>query len=642
MRRAMNTASMRRRRGPVGIGSSAVTGLGVLSFVLVLAASTIAAPAAEPGVRIQAYVESETVYTGEAFVYQIVVDGADNAVPPDASAFGDDFSAEYLGGQNSSSQSITIVNGNMQREVQRRYVMQFRLTPRRKGKLTIPPVAVSVKGQVFNTNPVTIGVDQPVETQDFKLRMTLSRSTCYVGEPVVLTVTWYIGRDVEDFAFSMPVLGSNDFAVETPEVKIDQTRRYYRIPIGGQEVIAEKGTGTLDGRDYATIVFKKVLIPKRAGTFTIPEMSVQCSAVSGSLRGRDFFDDFFNDNFFGGRRGAMKKYVVPSNAPVVTVRDLPSEGRPQNFTGLVGDYRISTIASPLDVSVGDPITFKVTLSGADYLGNVDLPPLTDQPELATYFKIPDERADGRIVGRTKVFTQTIRAKNENVKEIPPITLSYFDTKTARYETVSSAPIPIVVRPTRVVTAVDAEGVSAGPIGSPLEGWKEGIAYNYEGPEVLVRQQVGLASAFANGGWLAAFLVPPAVFFILLSTVVTKRRRIADAEGRLSRSAFKRFKRRLDALKKGDESGAALCERLLGELRDYLGDKFSTAGSTLTAGDAVRILEARGASPDAVAAIREVLSSCEAGAYAGDHSTASDRSGFIARAREAAEKLERSL
>jgi hypothetical protein len=614
-----------------------VRALGI--FIILM---SIGAAAKAQEITVQAYVESETVYMGETFIYQIVVDGADNATPPDVSAFGPDFSAQFLGGQNSSSQSITVINGKMERQVQRRYVMQFNLAPRRKGQLTIPAVPVKVKDQILRTNPVVVGVDTPVETQDFKLRMTLSRSSCYVGEPVVLTVTWYIGRDVEEFVFSMPVLGSGDFAIETPEVKIDQSKRYYRIPVGGQEVIAEKGTGTLDGRNYATISFKKALIPKRAGTLSIPEMSVQCAAVSGNLRGRAFFDDFFNDNFFGARRGAMKKYVVPSNALALAVKDLPREGKPANFAGLVGEYRIAASASPLDVSVGDPITLKVTLGGPDYLGSVDLPPLGDQAELSTYFKIPDERADGKIVGKSKVFTQTIRAKNESVKEIPPISLSYFDTKKGRYETVSTAAIPIVVHPTKVVTAVDAEGVSSGPIGSPLEGWKQGIAYNYEGPAVLEAQQFGLLSALASPPWLAALFLPLAAYVALLSATVARRRREADIEGRMARSAFRRLRQRLEAIRKGGASGAQLCEEVLGAMREYLGDKFSTAGSTLTTADVVKILEEKGAPGDAIEAIRAVMGSCEAGAYAGDHSPAADRDGFMVRAREAAAKLEKQL
>lgn len=607
--------------------------LGILAILMLIGAALAAAQ----DVTVQAYVESEMVYMGQTFVYQIVVDGTDNATPPDPAAFGPDFSAQFLGGQNSSSQSISVINGKMERQVQRRYVMQFNLTPKRKGRLAIPAVPVKVKGQTFNANTVTVGVDTPVETQDFKLRMSLSRSSCYVGEPVILTVTWYIGRAVEEFAFSMPVLGSADFAIETPEVKIDQAKRenYYRVPLGGQEVIAEKGVGTLDGRNYTTISFKKALFPKRAGTLAIPEMSVQCAAASGNPGGRDFF----SDNFFGAPRGAMKRYVVPSNTLGLAVKQLPQEGEPAGFAGLVGEYNISASASPLDVSVGDPITLKVTLSGPDYLGNVDLPPLAGQTELATYFKIPDERADGKVAGKSKIFTQTIRAKNESVKEIPPVTLSYFDTKKGRYETASTAPIPIVVHSTKMVTAVDAEGVSSGPMGSPLEGWKEGIAYNYEGPEVLASQQFGLASALASPRWLAALLLPLAAYVALLSTTIARRRREADTEGRAARSAFRRLRQRLETIRKQGVSGAPLCEQVLGAMRDYLGDKFSAAGSTLTTGDVVKILEERGASAEAIQAMRGIMSSCEAGAYAGDHSPAADREAFIRRALEATRALE---
>ena len=498
----------------------------------------------------------------------------------------------------------------------------------------------SLKNQFFNTNPVTIGVDQPVETQDFKLRMTLSRSSCYVGEPVILTATWYIGRDVEEFAFSMPVLGSSDFGVETPEVKIDQTKRYYRIPVGGQEVIAEKGTGMLDGRNYATISFKKALVPKRSGTLPIPEMSVQCAAVSGDLRRRDFFDDFFNDNFFGMRRGAMKRYVVPSNRASLAVKDLPQEGRPPGFAGHVGVYKVVTNASPTDVSIGDPITLRVVLAGPDYLGNVELPPLQNQTDLATYFKIPDERADGKIVGKTKVFTQTIRAKSESVKEIPPITLSYFNTRTGRYETTSSAAIPITVHATKVVTAVDAEGSAAGPMGSPLESWKEGIAYNYEGPAMLEPQEFGLASALKSPTWLAILIGPLAAYAGLVSTMIARRRREADTESRRARTAFRRFKGRLDAVRKEGASGAALCEKVLGAMRDYLGDKLAMPGATLTAVDVERILVEKGVSAETVASIKAFMGSCEAGAYAGDHSVAGDREAFIRKALDAARALEK--
>ena len=612
----------------------------VIVSLLVIAAAAASAPAQQ--ITVRATVESENVSLGESFTYQIEVDGSDEVARPDLSVLAADFSVEFLGGTNNSSTSISIINGRMEKEVHKGYVFQYRLTPRRKGAIVIPSVPVSVKGQIFMSNPIKLGVNQPVETQDFKLRISLSRSTCYVGEPVVLTVTWYIGRDVENFRFTMPLLESAAFSVEGPDVKIDKSKRYYRIPIGNTEAVAVKGTGNLEGREYATISFTKALIPKRAGVFTIPEVIVECAAVSGSLRGNEFFNDFFSDRFFGGRRGAAQRYVVPSNTLTLNVKDLPTAGRPPGFSGLVGVFKMVAEASPKDVSVGDPITLRIVLTGPDYLGSVDLPPLQNQQALATYFKIPDERADGKIVDRSKVFTQTIRAKSENVKEIPPISLAYFNTRTGAYETTSSAPIPITVRPTRVVTAVDAEGAAPGPMGSPLESWKEGIAYNYEGPAMLEPRQFGLGSALRSPLWLAVLIAPLAAYIGLVSAMAARNRREANIESRKARSAFGRLKRRLDAVRKEGSSGAILSEAVLSAMREYLGDKLTLSGATLTAADVGKILAEKGAPPEARAKMTEFMGLCEAGAYAGDDSAAADREGFVRKAREAAESLEKTL
>jgi hypothetical protein len=593
-------------------------------------------------ITVRASVESENVSLGESFVYQIEIDGSDDVAQPDLSVLAADFAVEFLGGTNNSSTSISIINGRMAKEVHKGYVFQYRLTPRKKGAIVIPAVPVSVKGQSYMSNPIKLGVNQPVETQDFKLKISLSRSTCYVGEPVVLTVTWYIGRDVENFRFTMPVLESSDFSVESPEVKIDKSKQYYRIPIGNTEAVAVKGTGNLEGRDFATISFTKALIPKRAGSFTIPQVTVECAAVSGGLRGNDFFNDFFSDRFFGGRRGAAQRYVVPSNALAINVKDLPQAGKPPGFSGLVGAFKLVADASPKDVSVGDPITLRIVLTGPDYLGSIDLPPLQNQEPLSTYFKIPDERADGKIVDRSKVFTQTIRAKSEGVKEIPPISLSYFNTRTGTYETTASAPIPITVHPTRVVTAVDAEGAAPGPMGSPLESWKEGIAYNYEGPAMLEPRQFGLGSALRNPLWLAVLIVPLAAYIGLVSAMAARNRREANVESRKARGAFGRLKRELDAVRKEGAGGAVLSEAVLAAMREYLGDKLSMPGATLTAVDVEKILAEKGAPPETVAAMKDFLGLCEAGAYAGDNSAAADRDGFMRRAREAAESLEEAL
>jgi hypothetical protein len=610
-----------------------------LAALIVLSAALIAGARAADDIRVVANVESRDVYVGESFLMQISVDGSDKVDEPDISAI-EGFTVEYMGGSNNSSQSISIINGRVERNVQKGFVFTYKLTPQRAGRMTIPPVGVRIEGNTFRTAAINISVKRPEETEDFKLRIRLSRETCFVGEPVLLTVTWYLRRDVQAFEVTAPLLSSDAFSFEVPEVKIDPDKQYFRVPLAGREVIAEKGRGMLDGESYATLEFSIAVIPERAGTFAIPEFIVACESGTGVRSSRDFFNDFFGDDVFGKWRGSLRKYVVPSNSLSLGVKALPVEGRPAGFAGHVGEYRVSTTAEPLEVNIGDPITLNVILEGPDYLGRVDLPSLAGQEELAENFKIPDERAPGRIEGKRKIFTQTIRAKSDEVKRIPPISLVYFDTAKERYVTASSDPIPITVRKTRIVTAGDAEGIDSGDRGSPLEKWKAGIAYNYEGPEVIEQQDFGLDSILSDARVKLMLIVPPLAWLAVFGTVILTRRRSADPGAARSRSALRRLRGGLAALSPGD-SDEAFCSGVMDSFKIYLGDKLRIAGRSLTAGEIERLLSERGTDGELTDEVNGLLSSCEYGAYAGGSSVES-RERLVERAVETARKLDRIL
>ncbi|MEZ5363746.1 MAG: BatD family protein [Bryobacterales bacterium] len=135
---------------------------------------------------------------------------------------------------------------------------------------------------------------------------------------------------------------------------------------------------------------------------------------------------------------------------------LPEQGKPANFSGLIGNFHFDAHAVPTAVSVGDPITLTIRVSGPEYLDYVRLPDLAQQTELVEGFKIPEEMAAGEIVDRAKVFSQTIRAKDPRITEIPELDFSYFDPDRGEYMVGRTDPIPIEVSGTRVLTLSDAE------------------------------------------------------------------------------------------------------------------------------------------------------------------------------------------
>jgi len=587
----------------------------------------------------RAAVERQEVYVGEPFVFQIQIMGSDAPEAPDVTPI-KDFDVQALGGRQNNSESVTIINGQMSRVVQRAYVFSYRLTAKQAGQFTIPSISVTADGVRLATNPVPIRAIKPTETEDAKLRLTLDKPRCYVGEPVVLTVTWYVRKDCRDFAFDLPVLSNPNFQSDDPEIQIDNPREFLKARLGHGEVIARRGTGKLDDLEYTTVTFRKVLIPKQAGNLLIPAATVACDLRVGTRRPSSPFDGFFDDDPFD--RGRYKRVVVPSDTPALQVLELPAAGRPANFAGLVGACHIEASATPLEASVGDPITLTVRLSGPPYLKNVDLPPLKDQPALARDFKIPEERAEGKTEGSVKVFTQTIRALRPNVSSVPPIELAYFDTDSGTYRVAKTKPIPLVIRAAKVVTASDIEGREVGGVQTELKSRLEGIAYNYEDLGVLDRQPLGITGAFRDTLWLSLVVLPFLAYVAVVVATVRRQRSQADPAAALARRAFRDLNRELRPPEGLKPSGGRLAAgAVLQAFRNYLGKKLRLPPAALTWGDVESLLRQRGVAPETLNSVQDLFHQCEAGHYAGA-TTAETPADLPERARSLAKALERSL
>jgi hypothetical protein len=581
-----------------------------------------------------AAVENQQVFAGEPFVLQIQIEGSDTPEKPELNAI-PGFAVQDLGGQQNSSESVTIVNNQVSRVVRRGYIFSYHLTAAKPGMLTIPSVTIRAGGKTLRTQPIAIHVVPPSESMDFKLRLSLSETKAYVGQPVILTLTWYVGKSVQNYAFNVPILTDKRFTFADPKIQIDPDR-HLEISLPGGKAIAEKGQATLDGREFLTVQLRKILIPRQAGEVEIPQATVAGQAQRVEARRRSIFDD----DFFGFARGrSLESFVVPSNTAALEVLDLPQGGRPPNFSGLVGQYKLSAEAAPAEVNVGDPITLSLRVSGPEYLNHVDLPPLSQQLELGRDFKIPAEQAPGVVEGNAKKFTQTIRAVDPDVKEIPPIELAYFNPKSGAYEIARTTAIPLTVKGTRVVTARDAEGSGPATTQSGVKSREGGIAYNYEGPDVLLSQAFGPAS-FASPAWLAALGVPPLVFAAFLGMTVLERRRGTRTGERKARRAFRDFSKRLAAQKPADtdEFYAAVLETL----RRYLGDKLGLTPQALTFRDVRPVLQERSVNGQMVEDLAKLFERCEAGRYAGAAFRGQDPASLKAAALDTIGKLEQAL
>lgn len=620
--------------------------LGVVPAGLV----SLCASAQQQQPAVQAAAKPDDVFVGEPFAFEIAVIACKPTQRPDMSHVLD-FSVKE-GGVQRRGGGVTniIINGRrMRQESPVSYAFVYELSAKRVGRLLVPAIDVVTEKGRLRTQAVQVNVKKPAETGDFKLRLHPAKSECYVGEPVPVTITWYISKDVRGFEFAVPELPDSDFHVIYPEPQIDprQRDRYLAVRLGGREVVAEKTQGTLDGKSYLTVSFSKVLIPKTAGTFPLPQATVAAEVLTGYRQSRNrqpFGGSLFDDFFGAGRRGVYKRIMVPSDQPVLRVLELPEAGRPANFAGHVGEYRIEATAAPTEVNVGDPITLTIRLSGPPYLEHVSLPPLDAQESLVRDFKIPKEMAPGKQEGRSKVFTQTVRASRPGIECVPPIELPYFDTGARSYKVARTEPIPITVKETRVVTVADAEG--AGPVtsaGRALKAWSRGIAHNYEDPSVLVDSRHGPGEWGRSPGWLCLLVLPPLVYLSLLAATVWVRRRTADPLAVRARSASTEFGRSLQQAGRTFASNPGEGYAVLLEgVRTYLGSRLRTPGGALTYGDVEPRLVEAGVDTECLKTLKDLFGRCEAGRYAGSAGQDGGTDSLLHDAGEVVKRLERQL
>ncbi len=564
-------------------------------YINILAVVAMAfAVSAVSAAELQVYANVDTsrdIYTGESFTYQIIIDGYDQPgevnIEPLAA-----YNPRSAGGGNASQTSVSIINGRTTTNAVKRYIMNYSLTAGRAGLLQIPPVDVAVDGKTYRTNPVELNVIKPGTTDQLELEVTLSEQKCYVGQPVILTVKFYIYADIGDYQFDIPALNSDAFIVEDLEGEAGKAKQY-RV--------------TRRNREAILLTSSKVLIPKLTGDIDLGSSSVSADVAVGRARSRDrFFNDFFGSNV------QYKRFSVSSEPANLTVLPLPEQGRPDDFYGLVGRYTISASATPTEVSVGDPITLAIKIGG-EYLKQVQWPRLEQIKRFAENFKIPSQKASPAVEGNSKVFTQTIRATNEKVAEIPSIPLAFFDVDKGRYVVANTEPIKLDVSPTKILTTADVEGRDFSPVSREVEAVKRGISANYEGLDCLEDVGFSLATAAVRPVYLAGWALPLVVLVaggLGKALVHTSPQRAAQK--RIRGAAGKAINR----LRKIKSSQAQSRYVSLAEaMKQYIGERFDKVAGSLTADDCRNIIMKATANSELAGRYRDIIDVCEAGRYA---------------------------
>ncbi len=581
----------------------------ITKYTLIIFALATAVPGNAYGqIRVFAQVDtSKDIYMGENFAYNIIIEGENKPGQVDLSRLAK-YTPQSAGNRDVSQTTFSFVNGKTTQKKIKRYVMSYSLSTQQTGQAQIPPTAVTIDGRTYTTNPVVVNILKPGTTDKLDFEVTLSEQQCYVGQPVILTVKFYISADIGDFQFNIPALSSNSFYIEDPDILSQQVKQF-RLNTG-MSVFVSQSRVLHKGKESILLAFSKVLIPKHPGKIEIGVSSVSADVVVGRARTRDsFFDDF---SIFGPRR-QYKRFMVSSPSKTLTVLALTEEAKPAGFYGLVGRYTISASATPTKVNVGDPITLTIKIGGSKYLKPVQWPALEQIPELAANFKIPSQKSSPTIQNGFKVFTQTIRANNDKIAAIPPIPLAFFDADKGKHVVAKTEPIKLEIEPTKILTNADVEGRDFAPVNKEVEAIKKGLSANYEGPDVLRNMSFSPLGAAINPHYVFLWTVP---LLGLISSSLFKLFMQNSPEKAILKHKRSALGKALSQLKKITSAELQQRQELLASImKQYIGERFNKTTGSLTADDCYEVIFSATQDMQTAGKYRDIITECEAARYA---------------------------
>jgi hypothetical protein len=535
--------------------------------------------------------------------------------------FGSDFSVL---GKSESSQISYQLGGSGPGGIHRSHKYVLLMRANRPGQITIPATVMTVGGRTYKTESVQItvkrghvddprarvgrpsfpdplsrfrmpgmpgfdedeegfpAIDVPRSDSDLFLRSSLDLDEVYVGEQVTLSI----------YVFSRVDLSSVD-AVNLPKLdgfwseELDSPSQ-----LSGEHKV-------LNGVPYRAYLLKRrALFPMKAGAISIG--AAQADITTGFL--------------FAGRRVHRT-----GNEVLLKVKPLPP-GAPAGFAAAnVGKWRVSTEVSQTQVQLGQPVTVSVILEGRGNLKNAVVPPMTGPASLRIYDPTSTDKltsAKGKIGGR-RIQEYLVMPQQTGTVTLAPLSISYFNPASGRYETSTSEPIEL--------KATGSEGAKL--VASPT---LEPAAKN-----VLVvggLRPPRHEAHFSSPGeplWRKPFFVPalvaPLGAWLALALVGFVRGRLShEDEASRKGKRIREARRRLSAAEKLRNSGrsAELYSEVEKALLQFLEAKLAVPVVGLTRDALEARMSAAGVSERCRAQILRALEACDVARFAPGASTPS--------------------
>jgi hypothetical protein len=380
-------------------------------------------------VRCRAFVERTVVEAGEQFMLTVEISGGDlniTSVPQLPPMKGVDAIYPNAG----ESTSIQVINGK--KSETRNY--QFLLRAKDVGRWTIPAITLYDHNKPYASQPLIIeavpsgsisGTGSAEASGDVFLAMEVSKKDVFVGEQITAVLKIYTRVSVTQYS---PSKVPNFVGFWAEDFPIPQTLQ------ADKEMV--------DGVAYSSYTIKRsAIFPTHAGKLSIEPAEIECELRIPQKNKGSLFGDFFSDPF-----GKIVTTKLQSKSVEINVKELPTQNKPVNFSGLVGNFGVKAFVDKNTVKTGEALVYRIEISGTGNLISSEAPPnpFSDEFEKYNAKAADDINRSGSLISGKKAFEYVAIPRASRNFEIPPFTLVYFDPILKKYISKSTAAMSITV------------------------------------------------------------------------------------------------------------------------------------------------------------------------------------------------------
>ncbi|KMQ62124.1 hypothetical protein ACM40_07370 [Chryseobacterium sp. BLS98] len=225
-------------------------------------------------------------------------------------------------------------------------ISRIALEPKKKGKIKIGSVLVTVNNKIYKTEPFDVNIKDIIDkrslagnvSNDVYLNMEIEDREVYQDQPTIAVLKVY-SKNMDNFR-------------KVKDVHLPRQNNINVHPVSfSKSEIDPSGSGNMASQILAVFM----VFPNEAGYVEVPSVSASVSTYSN-------------------------KNKIVSNKVKLNVKRLP-EGSPDYFKNAVGNFNVSVYnASKEKIEVKKPINVVVKVSGEGNLPDMHLPKIISSPD----------------------------------------------------------------------------------------------------------------------------------------------------------------------------------------------------------------------------------------------------------------------